>query len=151
MATWAVLEAQTPPIADLGRKLLIAAGRGFLATTRADGGPRVQVVCPVVWEGRLFVGIIKATPKYADLRRDRRFALHAPLAKGDTEFWITGVAEALSATETDAVLAANPSWYLPVPSALFHLDIHAAHGTIFQQGPENRPIPDRRTFRVNRD
>jgi hypothetical protein len=151
MVTWAELEERSPQVAGLGRKLLVTSGRGFLATTRVDGGPRVQAICPVVRAGRLYIGIIKATPKYTDLMRDKRFALHAPLADGDAEFWITGVAEQLSAAETEAMMAANPSWRMPIENALFHLDIQAAYGTIFQPGPENRPIPDRRVFRASHD
>jgi len=148
MATWAEMEALSPPVARLGRKLLVAKGRGFLATVRADGGPRVQAICPALWDGRLYAGIIKATPKYADLIRDQRFALHAPLAEGDTEFWITGVAQVVTDAETEKMMAANPSWEMPVVNDMFHLDIHTAHGTIFQPGPGNQPIPDRRSFRV---
>jgi hypothetical protein len=151
MATWAEMEARSPSVAKLGRTLLIQRGRGFLATTRADGGPRVHAICPVIRQGRLFAGIIKATPKYSDLRRDGRFALHAPLAEGDTEFWITGIAHVLPDAETEALMAANPSWRMPVANAMFHLDIHIAYGTIFHPGPENVPIPDRRVFRAQHD
>ena len=148
MTTWAEMEELSPPVARLGRKLLIGKGRGFLATIRADGRPRVQAICPVLWGGRLCAGIIKATPKYADLLRDQRFALHAPLAEGDAEFWVTGVVQPLSDSETAEMMAANPSWQMPVMNAMFHLDIHAAHGTIFHPGPHNQPIPDRRSFRM---
>jgi hypothetical protein len=147
MATWAEMEAEVPALARLGRKLLVEKGRGYLATTRADGGPRVQAICPVVRSGRLYAGIIKATPKHADLLRDRRFALHAPLAEGDAEFWITGAAQLLSGAETTRMTAANPSWEMPVANSLFHLDIGVAYGTIFHPGENNVPIPDRRIFR----
>jgi Pyridoxamine 5'-phosphate oxidase len=151
MVTWAELETQLPSVAQLGRKLLIARGRGFLATTRADGSPRVQAICPVVRDGRLYAAIIKATPKYADLLRDGRFALHAPLAQGDAEFWITGVAHLLSETETETLMADNPEWQMPVANAMFHLDIRTAHGTIFKTGPQNLPVPDRRSFWASHD
>jgi hypothetical protein len=151
MATWAEMEAQCPAVARLGRTLLIKGGRGFLATTRGTGAPRIQAICPVLWEGRLLAGIIKATPKYADLVRDGRFALHAPLPRGDAEFWLTGGAEMISEDETEAIMDANPSWRAPVANALFHLNIRTAHGTIFQAGPDNLPLPDRRVFRANHD
>lgn len=147
MATWAAMEERSPSVAKLGRKLLIARGRGFLATTRADGSPRVQAICPVLLDGRLYSGIIKATPKYADLVRDGRFALHAPLAAGDAEFWITGIARPLTDEEVEMLMVARPNWRTSIPNALFHLDIQTAYGTIFRAGPENLPIPDRRSFR----
>jgi pyridoxamine 5'-phosphate oxidase-like protein len=148
MATWAEVETQNPPVGGLGRKLLLGGGRGFLATTRSDGSPRVQAICPVVRDGRLYAGIIKATPKYRDLVRDGRFALHAPLASGDAEFWVTGTARLLSDAETADLMERNPNWQMPVSNALFHLDIESAHGTLFSPGPGNRPIPDRRHFRA---
>ena len=148
MATWAEVENQSPPVAKLGRRLLLGPGRGFLATIRSDGSPRVQAICPVVRDGCLYAGIIKATPKYADLMRDGRYALHAPLADGDAEFWLTGTAQLLSESETVRLMHRNPSWQMPVANALFHLDIRAAHGTIFSPGPSNVPIPDRRHFRA---
>jgi hypothetical protein len=147
MATWADMEARSPAVAKLGRKLLISRGRGFLATTRCDGSPRVHAICPVIWDGRLVAGIIRSTPKYADLVRDGRFALHAPLHEGDAEFWVTGVAEPMSDKDVEEMMSANPSWRTPVPNAMFHLSIRTAHGTIFRPGADHLPVPDRRSFR----
>jgi hypothetical protein len=148
MATWAELETAAPTLAKLGRTLLIKKGRGYLATIRAGGGPRVQAICPVLWEGRLYAGIIKATPKHGDLVRDGRYALHAPLAEGDAEFWAQGVARLLTDVEARSIMAANPAWEMPIRNSLFDLDISSAHGTIFKQGPGNTPVPDRRIFRA---
>lgn len=99
-----------------------------------------------MWEGRLYVGIIKATPKYRDLARDGRFALHALLAEGDAEFWVTGVARQLTDEENSVLMAANEVWQVPVANGMFELDIRTAYGTIFRPGPDNLPIPDRRSF-----
>jgi hypothetical protein len=148
MATWNEFEVASPALARLGRVLLIKKGRGYLATVRADGGPRVQAICPVLWQGRMYAGIIQATPKHQDLVRDGRYALHAPLAEGDAEFWTRGMARLLSDEETDAVMTSNPAWEMPVKNSLFDLDISAACGTIFQSGPGGVPVPDRRVFRA---
>jgi hypothetical protein len=148
MSTWAEMEQRSPVVAKLGQKLLLAAGRGYLGTTRADGAPRVQAICPVKRDGKLYAGIIKATPKYADLLRDQRFALHAPLAEGDAEFWISGIAHIVSDSEMAALMEANPDWRMPTDNAMFHLDIDTAIGTIFAPGPNNVPVPDRRVFRA---
>jgi hypothetical protein len=47
---WSELESQSPEIAELGRAALYqyGPGLGFLATVRADGGPRMHPVCPAV-------------------------------------------------------------------------------------------------------
>ncbi len=148
MVAWNEFEAAAPALAGLGRALLIKKGRGYLATVRADGGPRVQAICPVLWQGHIYAGIIRATPKHQDLVRDGRYALHAPLAEGDAEFWARGVARLLTDEETDSVMADNPAWKMPVRNSLFDLDISAAYGTIFQPGPGGVPVPDRRIFRA---
>lgn len=92
MASWAKLEAQAPEIATAGRKLLYQFGPGlvYLATIRADGGPRLHPVCANIVDGELYLLIIDS-PKRRDLLRDGRFALHAfPPAQGDDEFYLTG-------------------------------------------------------------
>lgn len=152
MATWAEMTAEAPSVARLGQLLLVKVGRGFLATTRADGGPRVQAVCPVLRGGRLHIGLIRSTPKCRDLQRDPRFALHAPLGPGDAEFWLTGTAQPLTPDEATELLAPEPTWQLLASgNALFHLDIRTAHGTIFHPGPNKEPVPDRRSFRARQD
>ena len=148
MATWAEFQRASPTLASLGHMLLIKKGRGFLGTTRGDGGPRVQAICPVLWEGSLYTGIIRATPKHKDLIRDPRYVLHAPLAEGDAEFWLRGEARLLTGAEAASIIAANPAWQTLVDNSFFALDISSAHGTIFKQGPGDTPIPDRRTFRA---
>lgn len=76
-ATWAELAAARPDIAAVGRRLLYSfdIGLGFLATVRADGGPRVHPICPLLTESGLY-GMIIPGPKLDDLRRDPRYALH---------------------------------------------------------------------------
>jgi len=86
-------------------------GLGFLATTRADGGPRVHPICPVL-RGDLYAFIVPG-PKLADLRRDPRYALHSetfPPPRHDDGAYVTGrVAELdephLREALTDQVLA----------------------------------------------
>ncbi len=148
MATWAEFEKASPELAKIGNMLLIKKGRGYLGTTRPDGAPRVQAICPVLAEGILCASIIRATPKHGDLMRDGRYILHAPLAEGDTEFWIQGHARMLPEAEMTSIFTAHPAWRRPTENSLFTLDISAVHGTIFRPGPDKVPIPDRRTFRA---
>ncbi|QXC62506.1 pyridoxamine 5'-phosphate oxidase family protein [Aquihabitans sp. G128] len=99
MATWSELADAAPDLAATGERLLtqFGPGLGFLATVRADGGPRLHPICPVVVDGGLWAFIIEASPKCADLRRDGRFALHAfPPEEVDDEFVVHG-----RATEVD--------------------------------------------------
>lgn len=147
MASWNDLKVNAPALEKLGHLLLIRAGRGYLATTRGDGGPRVHPICPVVHKGRLLGGIIKSSPKFADLIRDSRYMLHAPLGAGDSEFWVKGDACMLPPEDGEALLIAHPDWRMAVPNAFFEFTIKLACGTIFQAGENGVPVPDRRIFR----
>src|SRR5690349_9410321 len=111
MATWGEFDTAAPQLAARGRALLYQYGPplGYLATVRADGGPRVHPFCPVVAEGGLWAYILRRSPKGADLRRDPRYALHAFAPKDvDDEFFVRGRAEPVepSAALRAAVVAA---------------------------------------------
>ena len=92
MARWSEFEASDPELAKTGRGMLYQFGPGlaYLATVRADGGPRLHPFCPVIAEGGLF-GLIGPSPKRGDLLRDGRYALHSfPAVERDDEFYLTG-------------------------------------------------------------
>lgn len=95
MATWGEFADAAPELAPAGAGLLTQFGPGlaFLATVDAAGAPRLHPVCPVVADGELWVFVITASPKCADLRRDGRYALHAfPPEEVDDEFVVRGSA-----------------------------------------------------------
>ena len=97
MFTWGEFTGARPDLAATGGRLLYEAGRiglGFLATTRADGGPRVHPICPLLTDDGLYAFIVPG-PKRDDLHRDARFALHSetfPPPHLDDAFYVTGVA-----------------------------------------------------------
>lgn len=81
-----------PRLAASLRALLHQYGRGmaYLATVRADGGPRVHPVCPIVTGEGLYCFVIDS-PKRRDLHRDGRYALHAfPSETSDVEGYLAG-------------------------------------------------------------
>lgn len=89
---WEQFSAARPELADAGRGLLYQFGVGlaFLSTVRADGGPRVHPICPVLVSGRLLAHIIPSA-KRDDLHRDPRFALHSfPTPDDEDAFYLTG-------------------------------------------------------------
>jgi len=68
-------------------------GLGYLATVRADGGPRVHPVSPVITHEGLFCFVVDS-PKRRDLERDGRYALHSfPPDDSDDEAYLAGRAE----------------------------------------------------------
>ena len=95
MLTWGQFAAEQPDLVETGRALLyrVGLGLGYLATVRADGGPRVHPVCPILTDDGLYLFVV-SSPKRADLRRDPRYALHAFPSDGNEDaFYVTGTAE----------------------------------------------------------
>ena len=77
MATWSEFAAAEPRLADGIRALLYqyGPGLGYLATVRADGGPRVHPVCPGHHRRRPLL-LRHRLAQARDLERDGRYALH---------------------------------------------------------------------------
>ncbi len=82
MVTWQAFETESPELASFGRER-IHRRVSFLATIRADGGPRVHPVTPWIFDGHLYVRMFETSPKVADLTRDPRYALHSMMDNDD--------------------------------------------------------------------
>jgi hypothetical protein len=107
MARWSEFATAAPRLADVVYGLLhqYGPGLGYLATVRADGGPRVHPVSPVVYGGGLYCFII-ASPKRRDLERDGRYALHSfPPDSSEDEAYIAGRAVRVTEAKLVARLA----------------------------------------------
>ena len=83
MPTFTDFEAGAPEIAAFVRARIDATGLCFLATTRADGWPRVSGLELFVHDGRIYVGSMPNAVKVKDLRRDPRCCIITPLADKD--------------------------------------------------------------------
>jgi hypothetical protein len=95
MLTWGEFRSTQPELTEGGRALCSQFGVGlaFLSTIRADGGPRLHPMCPVVVDDHLYA-FIMPSPKRLDLLRDGRYAMHCfPPANNEDAFYITGRAE----------------------------------------------------------
>jgi hypothetical protein len=59
---WSMFVETEPEMAAAGTQLFTqyGVGLGFLATVRADGGPRLHPMCPVLAEGGLYAFIVHA-------------------------------------------------------------------------------------------
>jgi pyridoxamine 5'-phosphate oxidase-like protein len=94
MASWLEFAAAEPRLAAAIQALVhqYGPGLGYLATVRADGGPRVHPVSPVITGDALYCFLIDS-PKRRDLERDGRYALHAfPPESSDDEAYLAGKA-----------------------------------------------------------
>src|SRR5438105_5066267 len=109
MASWSEFAATQPRLASAIRALVhqYGPGLGYLATVRADGGPRVHPVSPVITDDGLYCFIIDS-PKRCDLERDGRYALHAfPPEESDDEAYLAGYAQRVTDHHRVAELAVS--------------------------------------------
>ena len=109
MASWSEFAADAPRLAEAIRILLqqYGPGLGYLATVRADGGPRVHPVSPVITDEGLFCFVVDS-PKRRDLERDGRYALHSfPPEESDDEAYVAGRAQLVTDPARIARLAAT--------------------------------------------
>jgi hypothetical protein len=98
MASWSDFASADPALAESIRATVhqYGAGLGYLATIRADGGPRIHPVSPSIVGGRLHCCLIES-PKRRDLERDSRYALHAyPSDDSDDEVGLRGRAQLIT-------------------------------------------------------
>src|SRR6266508_2616401 len=92
MASWFEFAAAQPRLPAAIPELVhqYGPGLGYLATVRADGGPRVHPVSPVITDDGFYCFLLD-TPKRRDLERDGRYALHSyPPEDSDDEAYLSG-------------------------------------------------------------
>jgi hypothetical protein len=81
MAAFADVESQEPEFAARVRAAFDAHAHKFLATLRADGSPRISGIEMSFVAGEPWLAGMPGSVKFADLRRDPRFALHSGSAE----------------------------------------------------------------------
>jgi hypothetical protein len=131
MTTWRAFQEQRPDLAGAGRDLLYQVGVGlaFLATVRPDGGPRLNPMCPVLADDRVFAFIVPG-PKCRDLERDGRYAMHSfPCDDNEDAFMLTGDATRITDVELRRRLVAQ---FLGERSALTLTEADLADQTLFE-------------------
>ena len=109
MTSWREFGAARPDLAEAGAALLYqhGVGLGFMATTRADGGPRVHPMCPLLTADGVFAFIVPS-PKQQDLRRDGRYAIHSfPRPDNEDAFYFSGTARRFDDADVREALGAQ--------------------------------------------
>ena len=128
MVSWSDFAAAEPSLAAGIRALLQQYGPGmaYLATVRADGGPRVHPVSPVITDEGLYCFVVDS-PKRHDLDRDGRYALHSyPPEESDDEAILTGRAAPVRSPLVIARLAGALRASPDVDWRLYELSIESA-------------------------
>lgn len=149
---WREFAAADPRLSASIRALLHQYGRGmaYLATVRADGGPRIHPVCPIATDEGLYCFVI-ASPKRDDLNRDGRYALHAfPAEHSDAEAYLSGTArQVVNVSIVDQMArehgaAAGLDWTLfefSVDVAMLHRHTPDATPEIWRSSAARQPTP----------
>ena len=143
MASWPEFVSAAPRLAAQVRALFqqYGQGLGYLATVRADGGPRVHPVAPVITDDGLFCFIIPS-PKRRDLERDGRYALHSfPPEHTNDEAYLAGTAAPVTDLGRVAELAGRFRATGQVDWRLFELSIDVA--VVGRTGPAYQVWRDR--------
>ncbi|MGI5212499.1 pyridoxamine 5'-phosphate oxidase family protein [Plantactinospora sp. CA-290183] len=128
MASWSEFATDEPRLAAAIRLLLqqYGPGLGYLATVRADGGPRVHPVSPVITDEGLFCFVVDS-PKRRDLERDGRYALHSfPPEDSDDEAYVAGRARPVTDQARVDRLAGNLRAAPQVDWRLFEFTVDVA-------------------------
>lgn len=77
VASWQEFVEATPDFAPRIEELFTAHKHHTMATTRKDGAPRISGTEVEIDSGDLCLGMMPATRRAADLRRDPRLAIHS--------------------------------------------------------------------------
>jgi hypothetical protein len=128
MASWSEFVSAAPRLAAQVRALFeqYGQGLGYLATVRADGGPRVHPVSPVITDDGLFCFVIPS-PKRRDLELDGRYALHSyPPEHTNDEAYVAGTAVPVTDPRRIEELAGRFRAAAQVDWRLFELSIDVA-------------------------
>jgi len=153
MARWSEFAEVEPRLAEVVRELLYqyGPGLGYLATVRADGGPRVHPVSPVLSDGGLYCFVIDS-PKRRDLERDGRYALHAfPPEQSDDEAYLAGRAARVTDAQVIARLATEMRAEPRIDWRLYEFTIEVAMAVRRGVAPTSAGTDDPTARRIWRD
>lgn len=142
MESWSALEESEPDIARYGRSIFTRYGIAYLATVRADGGPRVHPVTPAIIDGHVILTIVPATPKLDDLRRDGRYMLHSAPGPNSAEFMIRGRAIEITdpvAAEEFRRRSSAEAIITKSDDAVFELLIEQADSIVYEKAVSSGP------------
>jgi hypothetical protein len=78
MSTWREFAADAPELAARVRTIFNAGTNKTMATSRADGSPRISATELVIDDDAVTLGMMPGSRKLADVLRDPRVAIHSP-------------------------------------------------------------------------
>jgi len=126
VATWDEFARSEPEFAKLVQDRFNAHRHKMLATLRRDGSPRLNGIEATFANGQLWLGMMPASQKALDLRRDPRLALHSALddpemPRGDAKIAGRAIEHDDDETRTASSRASREATGQEVPPGPFHL------------------------------
>lgn len=118
--SWRALEAGAPDLAREGRARFERTHVAMLGTIRRDGSPRISPIEPQFLGGALVFGVMPS-PKWDDLMRDPRCALHSSVSDvegSEGEFKVYGRAVR---TDDSSIVRAHDAWWASQPRERFEV------------------------------
>lgn len=137
MATWQELARDAPDFAARVRERFDAGTNKTLATLRRDGSPRISGTELGIADGQVTLGMMPGSVKLADVRRDRRVAIHSPTLEpppGDPGAWLG------EAKLAGLLVDGEPAPGTPPAAASFRLDITEAVLTYVTNSRPDGPV-----------
>ncbi|MEZ4617925.1 MAG: hypothetical protein R2867_20785 [Caldilineaceae bacterium] len=134
MTTWQEFAQQAPALANFGKERF-GGGVAYLATVRADGGPRVHPVTPIIGE-QLSSLWSQPHPK-ARICSDGRYTLHCAVENssgGSGEFYVRGIGTLTNDLALRAQAVATASYTPQDRYILFVLSIDFAFMNCYVEG-----------------
>lgn len=137
MADWEELARDAPDFAARVRERFDAGTNKTMATLRRDGSPRISGTELRIADGQVTLGMMPGSVKLADVRRDRRVAIHSPTLEpppNDPGAWLG------EAKLAGLLVDGEPSPGAPPDAAFFRLDITEAVLTYVTNSRPDGPV-----------
>ena len=83
MAEWGDVQVGAPDLATIAEARMAEDGVVLVGTLRANGWPRISPVEPLVFDGRLYLGMMWRSRKAVDLLADPRCVVHTSVRSRD--------------------------------------------------------------------
>ncbi|MDQ1720373.1 MAG: hypothetical protein QOI26_107 [Pseudonocardiales bacterium] len=136
MVSWHELAQDAPDFADRVRSRFEAGTNKTLATLRRDGSPRISASELSFADGQVSLGMMPDSLKLADVRRDRRVAVHSPTLEPpeDPGSWLGDAKLAGVLVEAEPPDDQHPG------AAFFRLDVTEAVLTYVTSSEPDGPV-----------
>lgn len=149
MASWGEFERASPEMAAAGRRMWTQIDLAYIGTVSSTGWPRIHPIVVVFVEDELMFAIGEQTPKFGDLQRDPRCALHTPhLNADDEELFVRGLVRSENDAAGRAHFDSAAPYALKEHEFVYALDLERVLWTTWERPGQDDTRPVRRLWRA---